>query len=444
MAAAGGKLNLGWSKRRLGEEAAPAAREENARRAAADSPVEPVRARGRAQTVDERPAAARSKSAGKGGARAQPQPQPQPQPAPPAAPEPAALGRPRSTTADSRAAAAPAPLLRARSAAGKSKMSAEDRRRLSLVRREFAREELRVLTEEAAEWVASTLGADYGDALFAGFWERIATGVDLCRLVPLVSPPNALVPCRFNDRAAPRSFHARDNVANFIAAIRTLGVPPICLFEADDVVLRRNEKNVVNCLLMLAKVATRNGVKPPLIVQYELEIDAMVAARGGREEDDEDDDEEEEEEEDEDAPREPQGPRYLPYTPKAGDAMDEAMAKVLNQHGLDIRVRRCKAPGEYRIGKGPKCFIRLIRHLLLVRVGGGWENIATFVRRKLAGEGLDEDAAAAAAAAPVEAFRGQQQGAQDDQMVRFGVARSGTAVSLTSLGAPGGGGGGKA
>jgi len=33
----------------------------------------------------------------------------------------------------------------------------EDKRRLSLVRREFAKEELRVLTEEAADWVAQTL-----------------------------------------------------------------------------------------------------------------------------------------------------------------------------------------------------------------------------------------------------------------------------------------------
>ena len=30
---------------------------------------------------------------------------------------------------------------------------------------------------------------------------------------------------------------------------------------------------------------------------------------------------------------------------------------------------------EYRIGKPPKVFLRLIRNLLLVRVGGGWEGI---------------------------------------------------------------------
>jgi len=30
---------------------------------------------------------------------------------------------------------------------------------------------------------------------------------------------------------------------------------------------------------------------------------------------------------------------------------------------------------EYRFGKPPKVFIRLIRNLLLVRVGGGWEGI---------------------------------------------------------------------
>ncbi len=38
---------------------------------------------------------------------------------------------------------------------------------------------------------------------------------------------------------------------------------------------RRNQKRVLNCILQIARTAASFGVRPPLIVQYELEIDAQ-------------------------------------------------------------------------------------------------------------------------------------------------------------------------
>ena len=45
------------------------------------------------------------------------------------------------------------------------------------------------------------------------------------------------------------SFFARDNVSNFIQWCRLVGVYECLLFETDDLVLRKNEKSLIVCLL---------------------------------------------------------------------------------------------------------------------------------------------------------------------------------------------------
>lgn len=262
---------------------------------------------------------------------------------------------------------------------------------MSLLRSNWQKQELQVLTEEAAEWVASTLGRNYGDDLFPGFWERLATGVDLCQLAVICAPKDKPISVKCNEKASSGSFFARDNLTNFLTACRELGVPEIVMFEPAYVIERKHEKLVVNCLLELARIAARNGVKPPLIVQYELEIDQMLAN---------DEDEEDEEEEDlagleEDEEVDEEDPwkkfRWLPYIPKEGNELDEALALVVNTNNLDIQIKRRKKTGEYRIGKPPRVFLRMVRHILLVRVGGGWEGVLSFIKRKIAGETGDRD-----------------------------------------------------
>jgi len=249
-----------------------------------------------------------------------------------------------------------------------------------------------VMTEEAAEWVAQTLELEHSYVSNEDFFNRLQTGVDLCLLAEKVAPPSHPITVKCNKSAKPGSWHARDNISNFISAAKQLGVHDISIFETDDVLLRKNDKAVINSLLQLARLAAKNGVKPPLIVQYEMEIDALMAAKDSKQEEDD----EEEEEEPQRQPRGNQGPsyKYLPYIPSADDLLDQAIARIVNLNKLDIKIVRNKKTGhkgEYRFGKPPSVFVRLIRNVLLVRVGGGWENLISFIRRKLGSEGGDSE-----------------------------------------------------
>ena len=72
------------------------------------------------------------------------------------------------------------------------------------------------------------------------------------------------------------SFVSRDNVSNFIQWCRELGIPDVCLFESEDLVLHKNEKSVILTLLDVARKAFIFGVQPPEIVRFEQEIDQEI------------------------------------------------------------------------------------------------------------------------------------------------------------------------
>lgn len=48
------------------------------------------------------------------------------------------------------------------------------------------------------------------------------------------------------------------------------------MFETDDLVLRKNEKNVVLCLLEVARRASRFGMAAPVLIQLEEEIEEEI------------------------------------------------------------------------------------------------------------------------------------------------------------------------
>lgn len=54
--------------------------------------------------------------------------------------------------------------------------------------------------------------------------------------------------------------------------------PPadVLMFETDDLVLRKNEKNVVLCLLEVARRASRFGMVAPVLIQLEEEIEEEI------------------------------------------------------------------------------------------------------------------------------------------------------------------------
>ena len=92
-------------------------------------------------------------------------------------------------------------------------------------------------------------------------------------------------------QAKAKSFMARDNVHNFIIWCRLLGIYDCLLFETDDLVLRKNDKSFILCLLEVARRGAAFGMPAPMLVQFEQEIDREMAL------DDSSSNQEEEEEE---------------------------------------------------------------------------------------------------------------------------------------------------
>jgi len=160
-----------------------------------------------------------------------------------------------------------------------------------------ADEYLTAMKEDLAEWLNTLYGLKL---TVENFFEELENGVVLCehsnnvqsfileRLREnkgaLLKPkpghkppdinPEKTVPFRSN--AKPGSFQARDNLSNFIEWTHRLGLPDCVLFETGDLVDRKNERNVVLCMLEVARQGARYGMQAPMLVQLEEEIDAEL------------------------------------------------------------------------------------------------------------------------------------------------------------------------
>jgi growth arrest-specific protein 2 len=80
--------------------------------------------------------------------------------------------------------------------------------------------------------------------------------------------------------AQPGSFHSRDNISQFLSwCRRQLLIPDTLLFETEDLVLRKNEKSVIFCLVEVARRAVRRCGFPsaPQLIRLEEEIDEELA-----------------------------------------------------------------------------------------------------------------------------------------------------------------------
>ncbi len=77
--------------------------------------------------------------------------------------------------------------------------------------------------------------------------------------------------------ARPQTFNARDNVSQFIKWARNIaGVREVLMFESDDLILRKNEKNFILCLLEIARYGAKFGVSVPAIIRLEQEIEREI------------------------------------------------------------------------------------------------------------------------------------------------------------------------
>ncbi|KAK1186564.1 GA2L2 protein, partial [Pygoscelis papua] len=235
---------------------------------------------------------------------------------------------------------------------------------------------LYAMKEDLAEWLKELYDLDIE---VGTFMEVLETGAVLCshannvthvagefaRACPGVARhlrlPATGVAC--NLTAQPGTFQARDNVSNFIQWCRKeMDIKDVLMFETEDLVLRKNEKNFVLCLLELARRAARFGMRAPTLVQMEEEIEEEL--------------------------------RQELDLPPADTPLPRPPRKPRDLHNLDQMVQhlvsRCTCPvqfpmikiseGKYRVGDSDTLiFVRILREHIMVRVGGGWDTLEHYL-----------------------------------------------------------------
>ncbi|KAH8362615.1 hypothetical protein KR200_004511 [Drosophila serrata] len=307
-------------------------------------------------------------------------------------------------------------------------------------------EYLEAMKEDLAEWL-STLYPELSINA-ENFMDRLDTGVALCKHANyvrqaaedylarrqarnksmtrsmtsgLAGPILALGNVHYLPAAKSGTFFARDNVSNFITWCRkSLKIIECLLFETDDLIMRKNEKHVILCLLEVARRGAKFGMLAPMLVQMERQIDREIAAdikanganssengtqteainsgnsmattttttttittttTVGSETDLYDDSDDSENEDDGD-----ENPMLM-YGPQPQIITNDL--KSLDEMVRDL-VEKCTCPsqfpmvrvseGKYRIGDTKVLiFVRILRSHVMVRVGGGWDTLSHYL-----------------------------------------------------------------
>ncbi|XP_066058320.1 GAS2-like protein 2 [Chamaea fasciata] len=235
---------------------------------------------------------------------------------------------------------------------------------------------LYAMKEDLAEWLKELYDLDIEVGTFL---EVLETGAVLCshanhvtqvagefsRACPDVARhlhlPTSGVTC--NLTAQPGTFQARDNISNFIQWCRKeMDIKDVLMFETEDLVLRKNEKNFVLCLLELARHASRFGMRAPTLVQMEEEI------------------EEELRQEMDLPPMDPALPR-APRKPRDLNNLDLMVQHLVSRCTCPVQFPMIKiSEGKYRVGDSDTLiFVRILREHVMVRVGGGWDTLEHYL-----------------------------------------------------------------
>ncbi|XP_040432447.1 GAS2-like protein 1 [Cygnus olor] len=252
-------------------------------------------------------------------------------------------------------------------------------------------EYLYAMKEDLAEWFNTLYELDVQADTFL---ESLETGCALCQHANNVNRsagdfqrrhPAAAARMRVPRRevvfqarnVAPGSFIARDNVSNFIQWCRQdLGIQDVLMFETNDLVLKKNEKNFVLCLLEVARRGAKFGMLAPMLIQMEEEIEEEMrdqTASGAL-----------------GAHHEGRASRSRALASASG-AQRLALCDLRN---LDELVREilgcCTCPsqfpmvkvseGKYKVGdSNALIFVRVLRSHVMVRVGGGWDTLEHYL-----------------------------------------------------------------
>ncbi|NWU22818.1 GA2L2 protein, partial [Dyaphorophyia castanea] len=235
---------------------------------------------------------------------------------------------------------------------------------------------LYAMKEDLAEWLKELYDLDIEVGTFV---EVLETGAVLCchanhvtqvagefaRACPSVARllhlPSAGVAC--NLTAQPGTFQARDNISNFIQWCRKeMDIKDVLMFETEDLVLRKNEKNFVLCLLELARQASRFGMRAPTLVQMEEEI-------------------EEELQQELDLPPTNTALPRPPREPRDLNNLDQMVQHLVSRCTCPVQFPMIKiSEGKYRVGDSDTLiFVRILREHVMVRVGGGWDTLEHYL-----------------------------------------------------------------
>ncbi|XP_009959833.1 PREDICTED: GAS2-like protein 2 [Leptosomus discolor] len=235
---------------------------------------------------------------------------------------------------------------------------------------------LYAMKEDLAEWLKELYDLDIEVGTFV---EVLETGAVLCshannvtevagefaRSCPAVARhlrlPATGVAC--NLAAQPGTFQARDNVSNFIQWCRKeMDIKDVLMFETEDLVLRKNEKNFVLCLLELARCAARFGMPAPTLVQMEEEIEEEIRQELDLPPTDTP------------LPRPPRKPRDL-------QNLDQMVQHLVSRCTCPVQFPMIKiSEGKYRVGDSDTLiFVRILREHVMVRVGGGWDTLEHYL-----------------------------------------------------------------
>ncbi|XP_054852974.1 GAS2-like protein 1 [Eublepharis macularius] len=252
-------------------------------------------------------------------------------------------------------------------------------------------EYLYAMKEDLAEWLNTLYDLD---VQVENFMDALETGYDLCQHANNVNRialefqqlhPETAAQMRIPQKevifqaknVVPGSFIARDNISNFIQWCRQeLGIQDVLMFETNDLVLKKNEKNFVLCLLEVARKGSKFGMLAPMLIQMEEEIEEEMRDQVTY-------GELETEQTSEDLV--PQSPIYPSRNQRITlcdlKNLDELVREILGHCTCPSQFPMVKvSEGKYKVGdSNALIFVRVLRSHVMVRVGGGWDTLEHYL-----------------------------------------------------------------
>ncbi|XP_059149551.1 growth arrest-specific protein 2-like [Physella acuta] len=250
--------------------------------------------------------------------------------------------------------------------------------RLLQKRTQLQRELLASLKEDLSDWIKEMIGSHINLSA-DNFIHDLDTGTILCQICLKIEQqasicaqqgtytqplPSYKIYC--NKHARSGSWFARDNTTHFLNWCRAYGMIEEALFDTEDLVTHHKEKNVIDCLMELARIGVRFGLKPPRFISLEQELQHELSLTSVTSLDD----------------------LFLSPASVSSEDLNVSLHSDSSLHTQVDRLSKAYktenkvhkiTEGQYLV-YGKKMLIRLCRNKqLMVRIGGGWETFESYL-----------------------------------------------------------------